>query len=327
MKIQPSTTDSLTPDLTPHTHLLLAGSAHPVPAREVAAALGWKPGEILIQRFPDSEVSIRIEETLRGREVYLIQPTSPPVDLHLMELLATVDACRRCGARRISTIIPYYGYARADRRNAERVPIMASLVASLLEGAGVDQVLTIDVHTQQLEGFFKIPMDSLTAVPYLCDALAGYITAGTVIVAPDAGRAQMAAEYARRLGTDVVLLHKQRQSSSATRVVSIVGEVRDRKCIIIDDMISTGGTLSGAIEALQQAGADPEVRIAATHGLFIDGALERLAGHGVRDIHITDTVPLPLPPAGLTLHAVSIVPLLAEAISRLQSGGSLAKLR
>jgi ribose-phosphate pyrophosphokinase len=308
--------------------LILAGSAHPALAGEIVQALDCTPGGSSIERCPDGEISIRIEESVRGREIYLIQPTSPPVDFNLVELLAIVDACRRSGARRITTIIPYYGYARADRRSGGRLPIMASLVASMLEAAGVDQVVTVDVHTPQIEGFFHIPMDSLTAVPYLATALLPYVTRSTVVVAPDAGRAQMAAEYARRLGTGVVMLHKQRQSGTETRVVSIVGEVRDRRCILIDDMISTGGTLAGGIDALLEAGASTGVIVAATHGLFIDGALERLAERGVTDILVTDTVPRHnKPPSSLALHTVSIVPLLAEAIAQLQSGGSLARLR
>ena len=308
--------------------LILAGSAHPALAGEIVQALDCEPGGISIERFPDGEVSIRIEESVRGRDIYLIQPTSPPVDFNLVELLAIVDACRRSGARRITTIIPYYGYARADRRSGARLPIMASLVASMLQAAGVEQVVTVDVHTPQIEGFFHIPMDSLTALPYLATALVPHVTDATVVVAPDAGRAQMAAEYARRLGTGVVMLHKQRRSGTETKVVSIVGEVRDRRCIIIDDMISTGGTLAGGIDALLQAGASAGIIVAATHGLFIDGALERLAGRGVTDILVTDTVPLHTqPPAAVSLRTVSIVPLLAEAIAQLQSGGSLARLR
>jgi ribose-phosphate pyrophosphokinase len=293
--------------------LVLGGTANPELAASIARELGLPLCALRIERFPDGEVSIELQEPVRGKEVFLVQPTSPPVDSHLVELLALADACRRAAASRITAVIPYFGYARADKRVRRREPVTARVVADLLQVAGIQHLLTLDLHTGQIEGFFTIPVDSLTAVPVMCDALKGQLPANIVTVAADAGRVPMATEYAHRLGTPVVILHKRRASGTVTEVVHLVGDVRDRPCLIVDDMISTGGTLAGSIEALLAAGALPEIWIAATHALFVDDARGKLALDAVRGIWVTDSIAQDRH-AWPRLHIVSVASLLAEGL-------------
>ena len=304
---------------------IFAGTANPDLARGVARELGVRLGACAVERFPDGEVSVRLEESVRGREVFVVQPTSPPVNEHLVELLAFADACRRASAARTTAVVPYFGYARADKRRGRREPITASVVADLLQTVGVAHVLTVDVHAPQVEGFFRIPVDSLTAVPALCEALGGRLPGGAVVVAPDAGRVSMAAEYARRLKAPMAVLHKRREGGARTVVTHLAGDVRGRACLIIDDMISTGGTIVGSVEALLGAGASDEIIVAATHGLLVAGAREKLARKGVRELFVTDTISVEAgDPAWL--RVVSVAPLLAAAVARSLSGGSLADL-
>jgi ribose-phosphate pyrophosphokinase len=304
---------------------IFAGSANPLLAEAIARALGVQVGACGIEWFPDGELSIRLDEPVRGREIFIVQATSPPVNEHLVELLAFADACRRASAERITAIVPYFGYARADKRHGRREPITASMVADLLQAVGITHVVTVDVHTLQLEGFFRIPVDSLTAVPTLVDAMSGRLRKGAVVVSPDAGRVRMATEFAHRLKTSVVVLHKRRESGTETRVTHLVGDVGDRACLIIDDMISTGGTMAESIEVLLRAGARPEITIAATHGLLLDGARENLSHESVREVFVTDTVALKHK-AWPQLRVISVAPLIAEAIRRFMTDGSLGDL-
>jgi len=305
--------------------VIFAGTANPDLARAVARELGVRLGACAVERFPDGEVSVRLEESVRGREVFVVQPTSPPVNEHLVELLAFADACRRASAARTTAVVPYFGYARADKRHGRREPITASVVADLFEAVGIAHVLTVDVHAPQIEGFFRIPMDSLTAVPALCEALGGRLHGGAVVVSPDAGRVSMAAEYAHRLKTSVAVLHKRRESGTETVVTRLAGDVRGRACLIIDDMISTGGTIAESVGALLEAGAGDEIVVAATHGLLVAGAREKLKQGGVREVFVTDTVRVAADErAGL--RVVSVAPLIAAAVRRSLSGGSLADL-
>ena len=295
--------------------VVFAGTANPALAAGVARELGLPLGACEVERFPDGELTVRLLEPVRRRAVFVIQPTAPPVNEHLVELLAFADACRRAAAERITAVVPYFGYARADKRTGRREPITASLVADLFQAAGIDQVITVDLHTPQLEGFFHVPVDSLSAVPLLCAALRNSLAAGTVVVAPDAGRVRMATEYAQRLRASLVVLHKRRTSATATEVTHLVGDVRDRPCLLVDDMITTGGTLASSVAALRGAGAAADVRAAATHGLLLPGARERLIQAGLQEVWVTDTVRVPEIdwPA---LHVVSIASLLAEALRR-----------
>ena len=305
--------------------ILFAGTANPALAAAIAAELGIRPGASTVERFPDGELAVRLDEPVRRREVFVVQPTAPPVNDHLVELLAFADACRRSNAARITGVLPYFGYARSDKRHARREPITASLIARLMEAAGVDHVVTLDLHAAQIEGFFHIPVDSLTAVPTICRALRERLPAGVVVVSPDTGRVPMATEYAHRLGTSVVVLHKRRASGTETDVTHVVGDVRDRPCLVIDDMISTGGTIARAVEALVAAGARPEIVVAATHGLFVGEARAKLNHEAIREVFVTDSMALN-DPSWPHLHVVSVAPLIAGAIRRLLGDQSLGDL-
>jgi ribose-phosphate pyrophosphokinase len=302
---------------------IFAGRANVALATSVAVEMGARLGACSVERFPDGELSVRLDEPVRGREVLIIQPTSPPVNDHLIELLAFADACRRASAAHITAVMPYFGYARADKRHGRREPITASMVAALMQAVGVNHVVTIDLHAPQIEGFFHIPVDSLTTAPVMVEALRPGLPPDIVVVSPDAGRVRMATEYARLLSAPVAVLHKERASGVETRITRLVGDVRDRPCLIIDDMISTGGTIAESVEALLDAGARPEIIVAATHGLLLAGAREKLARAVTREVLVTDTV---APPAHdwPQLRVVSVAPLIASALRRYLSDGPLS---
>ncbi|HEX8097405.1 MAG TPA: ribose-phosphate pyrophosphokinase [Pyrinomonadaceae bacterium] len=304
---------------------LFAGTANQELARGVARELGVDLGECKVERFPDGELSVRLEEPVRGREVFVVQPTSPPVNENLMELLAFADACRRASSARVTAVVPYFGYARADKRDGKREPVTASMVADLMQTVGIGHVVTVDVHTPQIEGFFRAPLDNLTAVPALAKALRGSLPGGVVVVSPDAGRVRMASEFAQRLQSPLAVLHKRRESGTKTRVTHMIGEVSGRACLIVDDMISTGGTIAESVAALLEAGASPGVRVVATHGLFVKDAREKMTRAGVSEVWTTDSVAVSEKDRP-QLHIVSIAPLLAGAISRFLKDESLSDL-
>lgn len=304
--------------------MLFSGTANAALGTAIADELGVQLGACTVERFPDGEFSVRIEQSVRRREVFFVQPTAPPVNDSLVELLAFADACRRAAAGRLTAIIPYFGYARSDRRNARREPIAASLVARLIETSGVDHVVTLDLHAGQIEGFFHIPVDELSAVPVLCGALPARLFRDAVVVSPDTGRVKMASDYAARLGTSVAVLHKRRVSGTETAVTHVVGDVRDRACLIVDDMIATGGTIASGVTALLAAGARREITVAATHGLFVADAVARLSDPAIREVLVTDTVAAAHP--WPKLRVVSIAPLIAAAIRQTIADGSFRGL-
>lgn len=295
--------------------IIFSGTANPVLAEGVARGLGVRLGARCVERFPDGEVSVRLEESVRGRGVFIVQPTAPPVNEHLMELLAFADACRRASAARVTAVIPYFGYARADKRQGKRVAVTASMVAGLMQSVGIGHVVTVDVHAPQVEGFFRVPFDNLSAVGVLANALRGQLPEGAVVVSPDAGRVEAASEFARILETEVVVLHKNRESVTNTEVRHIVGDVRDRPCLVIDYMISTGVTIAGSVAALLGAGARPEIIVAATHGLLVGEARRKLSHEAVKGLLVTDTVSVACD-GWPQLGTVSVAPLIAEAVRR-----------
>jgi ribose-phosphate pyrophosphokinase len=309
---------------------LLVGSASRSLAGAVERDVGRRFAKATIERFPDGEVSVCIDDPVRGEEVIILAATAPPVNDHLVELLALADACRRADAARIVAVVPYFGYARSDRRDGRRTPIMASLVAELAERAGIDHVVTVDVHTPAVEGFFRIPVDNVTAVPALATAVADHFAHGmdgSVIVAPDIGAVRLANRYARQLELPVAVCHKRRLNGSAVAVSGITGDVVARRCIIIDDMISTGGTIVESVRALNEAGALEGPIVAATHAVLARGALEKIGNVGVRNLFVTDSIePRDDDTTRLVPTVVSIASLLATAISRLLEGGSLREL-
>jgi ribose-phosphate pyrophosphokinase len=304
---------------------IFAGSASTELAAAIAGELGVSLSARTVEHFPDGEVSVHLDESVRGHEVFIVQSTSPPVNDHLVELLVFADACRRAAADRVTAVVPYFGYARSDKRQGLRRPITASAVADWMRSAGINHLLTVDVHTPQLEGFFRIPVDDLTTVPLLCDSLREEIAGDAVVVTPDLGGVRRATEYARLLGLPVAVCHKHRVSGTEVKVTDITGDVRGRACVIVDDMISTGGTIAEGIRALAAAGARPAFTVAATHGVFVEGAYARLVDAGVRTVYITNTIAIAdreWPP----LRVVSVAPLIAAALRRVIANGSLADL-
>jgi ribose-phosphate pyrophosphokinase len=305
---------------------MFTGSANPALAGAIARALDAQPGACVVDRFPDGNVAVQILESVRRKEVFLMQPTSPPANDHLVELLALADACRRAGADRITAILPYFGHGRADKRNRRREPIMERVVEELLEIVGIGHIVTVDLHAPQIEGFFRTPVDSLTAVPTLCQAMRGRLPDNLVVVSPDVGRVAMASQYARQcLDAPLVVLHKRRLSGIETEVTHIVGDVSGRACLVVDDMISTGTTMAESIAALLAADARPEITIAATHGLLLGNAREKLSHPAVREVLVTDTVRIS-ERNWPQLRIISIAPLIAGAMKRLVADGSLGEL-
>jgi ribose-phosphate pyrophosphokinase len=293
--------------------VLFGGSGMDALTAAVARELGLEVGKRRVDRFPDGETSVTLDDVVRGRDVFILLSTSPPVNDHVVELLMFADACRRSSAEHLTAILPYFGYARSDRRDSQRAPIAASLVAELMQCSGIGHVTLLDVHAPQIEGFFRTPVDHLSAVPALCDALREWVAANAVVVSPDAGRVRSATEYARRLGLPLVVLHKRRGSAHETTVTHVVGDVSGRPCVIIDDMISTGGTIVESAHALRDAGAEGDFVVAATHGLFVDDACARMVAAGISRIYVTDSIAEPARRCPLA-HVVTIAPLLAESI-------------
>lgn len=304
---------------------IFAGTSIPDLAAAVARELGVRLGARRVERFPDEETGVGLDESVRGRDVLIVQSTSPPVNENLVELLAFADACRRAAAERITAIVPYFGYARQDKRHRGRESITASMVALLLQAVGINHVVTVDLHTPQIEGFFHIPVDSLSAVPTIATAIRSHLPEAAVVVSPDAGRVKMATQYAQLLGTTVAVLHKRRESGTETRVTHVVGDVRDRPCLIIDDMISTGETIAESIEALLKAGARPEITVAATHGVFVEGARDKLGHEAVREVLVTDSISMK-PRDWPQLTEISIAPVITMAIRRFVARGSISDL-
>ncbi len=305
--------------------LLFTGSANAALARAVAAQLGVVLGRSAVERFPDGELHVEVQESVRGHDVYLLQPTSPPVETHLLELLLLADACRRAGAARLTAVVPYFGYARQDRRANCREPVAARLVADLVATSGVGRLVAVDLHAAGLEGVFGIPLEHLSAVPLLAETVRPLLPASAVLVAPDLGAVKLADRYARLLQLPVAIVHKTRLSGEAVRAGAVIGDVQGRVPIVVDDMISTGGTVAAAIEAVVRCGAQPEAIVVATHGLLVGPAVERLRAVPVRRFVVSDSV---APPASVPLpfQVAALAPLLAEAVHRLHTDESLSEL-
>ena len=270
---------------------IFSGSSHPLLTKEIAEFLGIPVGQARLRRFPDSEVSFQIDENIRGADVFIVQPTSNPVDPHLMELLVMIDAFRRSSAARITAVIPYYGYARQDRKDKPRVPISAKLVANLLSAAGTNRVLTMDLHKAQIQGFFDIPVDHLFAAPVIIEYLARQDNPNLTIVSPDAGGAERARAYAKRLDAELAVVDKRRSEDGTAEVMNVIGDVAGRTCILQDDIIDTAGTIQKAATALKAAGAG-RVLACAVHGVLSGPAIERIEHSPLDEMIVTNTIPL-----------------------------------
>jgi ribose-phosphate pyrophosphokinase len=312
------------PDRQGHGPRIVAGGASRALAEAVAARVAAPLARSSVTRFPDGEVRPAVAG-VRDADVYVLQSTGPPVNDHLVELLLLLDACRRAGAARLTAIVPYLGYARQDRRGQPGQAVAARVVADAVAGAGADRLVLVDPHTTALEAVFTIPVETLTAVPTLVDALRPGLPAGAVVVAPDLGGAKLAEAYAARLGGPVAVVRKSRLSGEAVRAEAVVGEVKGRPVLIVDDMISTGATIEAAARIVLESDATPAITVAATHGLLVGDAGGRLAALALRRLLVTDSLD-PRVTAGPLPERCSIAPLLADAIGRLHGGQPLDDL-
>lgn len=305
---------------------IFSGSAHPKLAAEIAEFLGVTLGQARLRRFPDSEVSFQIDENIRGTDVFILQPTSNPVDQHLMELMIMTDAFRRSSAARITAVVPYYGYARQDRKDKPRVPISAKLVANVLSASGVNRVLTMDLHKAQIQGFFDIPVDHLFAAPVIVDYLSRQQIDKLTIVAPDAGGAERARAYAKRLGGELAVIDKRRSEDGTAEVMNVIGEVEGRTCVIADDIIDTAGTIQKGAQALKAAGA-ARILACAIHGVLSGPAIERIEKSPIEKLIVTNTVPLgPDKAVCQKLVELSVARLLGQAIRSIHEETSVSSL-
>jgi len=305
---------------------LFSGTANPRLGEEIAAYLGIPQGQRTVTRFADGEIYVRFEENARGEDTFVIQPTCPPVNEHLMELLIMMDALRRASAGRITAVIPYYGYARKDKKDAPREPITGRLVADLLVTAGADRILTLDLHAGQIEGFFNIPVDHLRALPLFADYLREKNLQDGVVVAADDGAVRRSKQLADRLDLPLAVIFQRRVGKDVKEPVQIVGEVEGRTPIVIEDIIDTAGTVSNAVNALSQHGARPEVYVCATHAILAGPALERLGREEIREVIVTNTIPIAPERMLDKITVLSAAPLLAEAIRRIHMNQSVSIL-
>ena len=305
---------------------VFSGSAHPDLAREIAAFLGVGLGQARLRRFPDSEVSFQIDENIRGTDVFLVQPTSRPVDEHLVELLIMIDAFKRSSAARITAVLPYYGYARQDRKDKPRVPISAKLVANVLSAAGTHRVLTMDLHKAQIQAFFDIPVDHLFAAPVIIDYLSRLDQPNLTIVSPDAGGAERARAYAKRLGAELAIIDKRRSDDGTAEVMNVIGDVEGRTCILQDDIIDTAGTITKGASALKANGAE-RVFACAVHGVLSPPAIDLIERSPIDKLIVTNTIPLSAASvASPKIVVLSVARLLGQAIKSIHEETSVSSL-
>jgi ribose-phosphate pyrophosphokinase len=306
---------------------IFSGSAHRALTEEIAEFLQVPVGHARLQRFPDTEVSFQIDENIRGTDVFVIQPTCADVDRHLVELCVMIDAFRRSSASRITAVIPYYGYARQDRKDKPRVPISAKLMANLITAAGANRVLTMDLHKAQIQGFFDIPVDHLFAAPVIIDHLRAYEASDLTIVSPDAGGAERARAYAKRLGAELAIIDKRRSEDGTAEVMNVIGDVAGRTCILQDDIIDTAGTIVKAANALKANGGN-RVIACAVHGVLSGPAIERLEAAPIDQVIITNTIPLMTERAKscAKIRQLSVARLLGQAIRSIHEETSISQL-
>lgn len=304
--------------------LLMAGTANRPLAEEIARQLGQPLCRVTIRRFADGEIFVKIDENVRGQDVFIIQPTNPPAE-NLVELMILIDAAKRASAARITAVIPYFGYARQDRKDQPRVAISAKLMANLIVRAGAERVLGLDFHQHQLQGFFDVPVDHLYAAPVIVQHFRQKSLRNPVVVAPDVGAAKMARGFAKRLDGSLAIIDKRRPSANVAEVVNVVGEVDDRDCILVDDMIDTAGTMSESAQALKRLGAR-NVYCAASHALLSGPAVERLTTAPIAEVVVTNTIDVPAARRFERLTILSIAPLLAQAIRFTHSDQSVSSL-
>jgi ribose-phosphate pyrophosphokinase len=307
---------------------LFGGNGNPAMAAEVASRLRAKLGAIEVDRFSEGEIRVKVNENVRGTDVFILQSTCPPINDNCMELLIMIDAFRRASARRITAVMPFFAYARQDRKDQPRVPITAKLFANLIEAAGADRVLTMDLHADQIQGFFDVPLDHLTAVPVAVSYLKRKGLRNPVVASPDVGGIKDAWKFADAMGVPLAIVDKRRSGPVTTKVMNIIGEVRGRDVIIPDDMIASGSSMVEAAAALRRMGAR-DIYGFATHGIFSGPAVQRLNGRELKEMIVTNTIPMTKGPASIRkpkMTTLSVAPLFAEAIRRIHEETSISAL-
>ena len=304
---------------------LIAGSANPALAEKISTIIDVPLTDPRLRRFPDGEINVKIEDSMRGHDVFVIQPTSPPVNEHLMELFIILDALRRASAGRVTAVVPYYGYARKERKTQPREPISAKLVANFITLAGADRLLLLDLHAEAIEGFFDVPTDHLSPHRIFADYLKTLNLHRITIVAPDAGGGRRAEAVANNLAAPIAFGYKRRSSDDEVELIAVSGDVKGRDCVVVEDIITTGGTIAKLAVALRSQGAS-KVLIAATHPVLTGDAVERLKKADVDEVIVTDSVPIPPEKLGPPITVLSVAPLLAEAIIRVHENRSVSEL-
>ncbi len=306
---------------------VFSGTANPALTKEICDFLGCPLGEMMIKRFADGETHLQIQENVRGSDVFLVQPTCSPVDHHLMELLLLIDAFKRASAERITAVLPYYGYARQDRKDRPRMPISAKLVASLIERAGASRVLALDLHAAQIQGFFDIPVDHLFAAPVMVEYFNHRYARGELaVVSPDAGGVERARAFAKRMNAPLAIIDKRRTDANVAEVMNIIGHVRGKHCLMVDDLVDTAGTMVNGVDALLTKGA-LSVTAFATHAVLSGPAVDRICGSGLEELVVTNSIPLAPHAANCPkIRVLSVASLLARAIQSIHQGGSVSTL-
>ncbi|EDL62005.1 MULTISPECIES: ribose-phosphate diphosphokinase [Gimesia] len=312
-----------------YDHLtLLSGRAHPQLAGEIAEYLGIRLASVELSNFPDGEISLKLNQNVRGRDVFIVQPTSPPVNDNLMELLILMDACRRASAERITAVIPYFGYARQDRKDSGRVPITSKLVANLINEAGADRVLAMDLHAAQIQGFFDTPVDHLYAAPILDRYFRSLNIPDKdlVVVSPDEGSIKRTLQHNNNIGGTLAIVDKRRKNAIETQQANIIGgPIEGKVALLFDDMISTGGSIVGAVNVVKEQGAK-EIYVGASHAVFCGPAIKLLSEAPIKEIVVTNSLPIPDQDKLSNLRTISIAPLLGEAIRRIHRNESVSHL-
>jgi len=312
--------------MNPDRLKVFAGNANPALAQEIVRALGIEIAAVMVRQFSDGEIYLQIQENVRGADVFIIQPTCTPVDRNLMELLLMIDALKRASAERITAVLPYYGYARQDRKDKPRVPISARLVAALLETAGADRVLTLDLHAAQIQGFFDIPVDHLFATPVLIEYFKPLNIPELTVVSPDAGGVERARAFAKRLNAPLAIIDKRREEANVAEVMNVVGEVEGRNCLLVDDLIDTAGTLVKGAEALLEKGA-ASVSACASHAVLSGPAVQRIEESALKEVVFTNSIPLSNEARKSSrIKSLSVGTLLAEAIRSIHEETSVSVL-
>ena len=312
-------------EITRKRLMIFSGRSYPELGRQIAGHLGIGLGKVELKTFSNGELYVRYEESVRGSDAFVIQTCSEPINDHIMELLLMIDALNRASAKRISAVIPYYGYSRQDKKTLAREPISARLVADMIKVAGADRILTMDLHAGQIQGFFSGPVDHLTAVPLLASYISRHFQGDLVIVSPDAGRVKMAKKYADYLGVPIAILHKRRPGHNEAEVLHVVGEVRGMTAVLVDDMIDTAGTLAASSQALMEAGA-AEVYACATHGIFSGPAKERVDASPLKRVVVTNTLPIPEERLSHKVEVISIASIFANTIASVFKDESVSEL-